>query len=803
MATEERSIAGLVMVTFEAFEHVVLERHAEAQPGIDAIAYLEQDKAKEIFHVDRAFWDHDDHHDHAVGTLVRTAMEHVASGKNFTAILLGEPQGKSSVLFGERPSGGGEHPSQQHQRHEGFILQLLGQVVELARSSPATMETTVKLTAVEISLAEKIRDCLNSGGSTGIDYRVRNHPEQGYFVENATSISIASSNDLPTIVHSLRHDNNSASASRKDFSQINAAGAGRAGHLLMQLTVKRRDGEKGVVRSSTVSIADVAGAVGSRGESKSLSALRRVVDVLSKNRKAVAPTRDSVLTTLLTESLGGNCTTVMLGSIFSSQTHQHDSLNVLRMIQKARGVICVPKVNEEKCTVVVKAIEQQMEQLRKQLTEDFTSPSNFKSLQDQLIARTQEVLDQREEKEKLKLTLEAQVQETSSELNRLTSLLQSRQLVREEALRMEREVGRLQAMRDLAAQKLLAENEISHRVEEELEKAKELEKEVYAAQQRAREQEDIARIENEKQQRRMMTAIFKASKMIGQDRQMTAAMNGEMARMREMLTEIGEAVRRVDERIGAGSETIATMEKRCAFLQGAEGNAMRQIKEHDDLSHVQLLQKLVSKRQDEVRQWTSLLIIEDQRIEDVRNQQAEQRRALGATVQECQKLSALIATEGDRCSTLEGERTKAAAVLHDLTLAEARRRAELIAMGEVINCEQAAASALGSRWQRELSLAHDAEADFSSLQAAIESFAEERERLVRLLAAKSQTATDVAACDDSQRRAVERDAELLLASAERHGRIGSICTPLKKPFAECRARFDASPVTKRFIQRIS
>jgi kinesin family protein 14 len=85
---------------------------------------------------------------------------------------------------------------------------------------------------------------------------------------------------------------------------------------------------------------------------RSLHTLGKVISLLSdrstgKRRKVYIPYRDSTLTWLLKESLGGNSRTAMIATISPADTHYEESLSTLRYAQQARTIINVAKINED------------------------------------------------------------------------------------------------------------------------------------------------------------------------------------------------------------------------------------------------------------------------------------------------------------------------------------------------------------------------------------------------------------------------------------------------------------------------
>ena len=85
---------------------------------------------------------------------------------------------------------------------------------------------------------------------------------------------------------------------------------------------------------------------------RSLHTLGKVISLLSdrstgKRRKVYIPYRDSTLTWLLKESLGGNSRTAMIATISPADTHYEESLSTLRYAQQARTIVNVAKINED------------------------------------------------------------------------------------------------------------------------------------------------------------------------------------------------------------------------------------------------------------------------------------------------------------------------------------------------------------------------------------------------------------------------------------------------------------------------
>jgi len=93
------------------------------------------------------------------------------------------------------------------------------------------------------------------------------------------------------------------------------------------------------------------GAIGARLEeskkiNQSLSALGNVISALVQ-KKAHIPYRDSKLTRLLEDSLGGNCITTFMGMVSPAPQCYAESLSTLKFAQRTKNIKNTPKINED------------------------------------------------------------------------------------------------------------------------------------------------------------------------------------------------------------------------------------------------------------------------------------------------------------------------------------------------------------------------------------------------------------------------------------------------------------------------
>lgn len=197
--------------------------------------------------------------------------------------------------------------------------------------------------------------------------KVREHPEQGTYVENARQVK-ASTFD---VVQALLEEGNR----QRSVASTAANGRSSRSHAVMTLTLTHqtppplsagKEGHSATVKKSKLYLVDLAGSEradatetdNSRQRetsniNRSLATLADVISALAKrsigsgsanSSVPFVPYRNSVLTRLLKESLGGDATTVLLATISPCCAHFEDTLSTLKFVGRAKNALSVPKL---------------------------------------------------------------------------------------------------------------------------------------------------------------------------------------------------------------------------------------------------------------------------------------------------------------------------------------------------------------------------------------------------------------------------------------------------------------------------
>ena len=202
---------------------------------------------------------------------------------------------------------------------------------------------TLKLSYLEI-YNEHVRDLLNSGQNL----MVVEDPLKGVQIPNLQEFEITSSSSARDLIDQGNQIRVMASTAANQFSTRS--------HAVLQLTLSQQEAERSItstIISSKLCLVDLAGSERAassenRGQrmveganiNRSLLALGNCINILSDSNKRgkFIPYRDSKLTRILKESLGGNTQTVMIACISPAHTSIEETLNTLRYAERARNI---------------------------------------------------------------------------------------------------------------------------------------------------------------------------------------------------------------------------------------------------------------------------------------------------------------------------------------------------------------------------------------------------------------------------------------------------------------------------------
>lgn len=232
------------------------------------------------------------------------------------------------------------------QADPGIMVRVMDDLFTLSKSQGTHLGVHYKVSVSFLEVYnENIRDLL-SDVEEYLD--LREDPIKGPVVASITEIEATSGQEIMQLLHQGNAKRSQAATAANEVSSRS--------HAVLQVVVECRDRAPGTVANIKVgklSLVDLAGSeraantknVGQRlvegaNINRSLLALGNCINALGEkgNKGNFVPYRDSKLTRLLKDSLGGNCRTVMIANISSAESSFEETLNTLKYANRAKNI---------------------------------------------------------------------------------------------------------------------------------------------------------------------------------------------------------------------------------------------------------------------------------------------------------------------------------------------------------------------------------------------------------------------------------------------------------------------------------
>jgi kinesin family protein 5 len=241
--------------------------------------------------------------------------------------------------------------------YKGVIPRIIEAIFTTIMDAPSTIEFTVKVSFMEIYM-ERIRDLLNP---TNDNLPIHEEKNRGVYVKGLLEVYVSSVQEVMEVMRR-------GTASRVvAFTNMNAESS--RSHSIFVVTVNQKDLTNGTQKSGKIYLVDLAGSekvgkTGATGQTleeakkinKSLSALGMVINALTDGKSSHIPYRDSKLTRILQESLGGNSRTTLIINCSPSSFNDTETLSTLRFGIRAKTIKNKAKINQELSVAELKAL---------------------------------------------------------------------------------------------------------------------------------------------------------------------------------------------------------------------------------------------------------------------------------------------------------------------------------------------------------------------------------------------------------------------------------------------------------------
>ncbi|KPJ07331.1 Kinesin-like protein KIF13A [Papilio machaon] len=271
----------------------------------------------------------------------------------------------------------------------GIIPRLCDALFErIARQqSPPALTYKVEVSYMEI-YNERVHDLLDPE-TTRRSLRVREHAVLGPYVDGLSQLAVTSFQDIDNL---MTEGNKSRTVAATNMNSESSRSHAVFSVVLTQTLTDAATGVSGE-KAARLSLVDLAGseravktgAVGDRLKegsniNKSLTTLGLVISKLADqssgktNRDKFVPYRDSVLTWLLKDNLGGNSKTVMVATVSPAADNYEETLSTLRYADRAKRIVNHAVVNEDPNARIIRELRQEVEALKEMLKHATGSP---------------------------------------------------------------------------------------------------------------------------------------------------------------------------------------------------------------------------------------------------------------------------------------------------------------------------------------------------------------------------------------------------------------------------------------------
>ncbi|XP_059144638.1 kinesin-like protein KIF28P isoform X3 [Physella acuta] len=343
------------------------------------------------FNFDYSYWSHDGCKEMPDGTFVPDTSH--PNGKKFAdqkkvyqdlgeGVLKNAWDGFNSTLFAYGQTGSGKSWSiVGYGVNKGvvplFCENMFKGIDEKKKAADKT-EYEVTYSMLEI-YNEQVRDLLDpNGGNKRGGLRIRQHPKTGFYVEGLIIVPVQSYKDIETKMDEGTRNRTVAA------TNMNATSSRAHTIVGINFIQKFRNAAgEDTTKSAVINLVDLAGSeraesTGATGDrlkegaaiNQSLSCLGNCIAALAEKsggKDVKVPFRDSVLTKLLKNALGGNSKTIMIAAISPADINFDESLSTLRYADRAKQIKTSATVNEDPTEKLIRELQEENEKLKAML----------------------------------------------------------------------------------------------------------------------------------------------------------------------------------------------------------------------------------------------------------------------------------------------------------------------------------------------------------------------------------------------------------------------------------------------------
>lgn len=362
-------------------------------------------------------------------------------------------QGYNGTIFAYGQTGSGKTHTMMGSGDDHGVIPLMNAdlFARVGGSEEQEVKYLVTVSFLEI-YNEVIKDLLNPSDKL---LKIREHPDMGIYVEQLAELVVKDPADVTRLIEQGNKVRQVAA------TQMNERSSRSHSCFTIKIASKLTQIIAGVQKetcmNAKINLVDLAGSeraskTGATGDrlkegaaiNKSLSALGNVINMLASDKMkrgatsggksaAHVPYRDSKLTRLLQESLGGNSLTVMVAAISPADYNYDESVSTLMYANRAKSIKNATKKNEDINEKIIRELREEIEKLRQMVRPSSSSSSSTMSPTSSGVGNPEAMLQM----EETIANLERAKQQSWEEKQRLTEMYEQE---RQNALTNEKKI---------------------------------------------------------------------------------------------------------------------------------------------------------------------------------------------------------------------------------------------------------------------------------------------------------------------------------------------------------------------------
>jgi hypothetical protein len=444
---------------------------------------------------------------------------------------------------------------------------------------------------------EEIRDLLSKDPKNSLE--LKENIDSGVYVKDLTSFVVKN-------VAEIDHVMQAGKKNRSVGATLMNATSSRS-HSIFTIVVECADNGGEHIRVGKLNLVDLAGSerqskTGATGDrlkeankiNLSLTALGNVITALVDAKSTHIPYRDSKLTRLLQNSLGGNAKTVMCANCGPADYNYDETLSTLRYANRAKNIKNKPKINEDPKDAMLREYQDEIRTLKAQLAATQRGVMIDDNGREVPIHNAkQEIVEKIIEKEVIR---EVKVGASKEEMEEIR-----RKVEEEKEMLMKQAQNDMKALIDAQSRTAQERSELQHALDREAEDRKKIEEQQKALQMKLRNMEEklIKGSEVMSKAQQQESALRKAEQELRDRKQQETTLARELAEKEELNLQL-------EEHFSSLQEEVEVKTKKLKKLWNKYQAAIREAKDLQEEFQTERTDML-----DTIRQLTQTLKLKD------------------------------------------------------------------------------------------------------------------------------------------------------------------------------------------------